>query len=385
MSPNGHDGQAKWATATRRKVIGSIGALGVAGVAGCTSSGTEDEAPSSGTDDESPGGGTESTNTVEDATGRTVTVPSTVEDVVAVGPGMLNLVAMLDAVEMVAGVEKPEHTWARDIPYNIANPELRERQVIGPHKGGDAELIAEADPDVVVATYFTAGTANQLQGKIDCPVVVIKADSRPLHRLDGAYEDLRFLADMLGRSDRAEAVVEFFESRREDLRQRSEGVSQARRPVAYYAGRSSEGGAGATSTQHPFAPFAFVGADNAADAIEGHKTVSEEELLRWDPDVVFVAGSNRDRVLKAFDSGKYATLSAVESGDLYGLLPTRFYGNLYGNTLADAYYVGSVLYPDAFSDVDPIEQANEIHRTLFGTAVYDQLAEQFGGFEQLTV
>ncbi|QSG06771.1 ABC transporter substrate-binding protein [Halapricum desulfuricans] len=385
MSPNGRDGQAKGTTATRRKVIGSVGTLGVAGVAGCTSSGTEDEAPSSRTDDESPGGGTESTSTVEDATGRTVTVSSTVEDVVAVGPGMLNLVAMLDAVEMVAGVEEPEHTWARNIPYNVANPELRERQVIGPHKGGDAELIAEADPDVVVATYFTAGTARQLQGKIDCPVVVVKADSRPLHRLEGAYEDLRFLADILGRSDRAEAVVEFFESRREDLRQRSEGVSRSQRPVAYYAGRSSEGGAGATSTQHPFAPFAFVGADNAAGAIEGHKTVSSEELLRWDPDVIFVAGSNRDRVLEAFDSGKYATLSAVKSDDLYGLLPTRFYGNLYGNTLADAYYVGSVLYPDAFSDVDPVEQANEIHRTLFGAAVYDQLAEQFGGFEQLTV
>lgn len=367
MVADGPGGQADSISTTRRGVLGAIGALGVAGVAGCTGSGTEDG------------------DAVEDATGRTVEIPSAVDDVVAVGPGMLNLVAMLDGTDMVVGVEEPEHTWARDIPYNIANPELQDRPAIGPHKGGDAELIAEADPDVVVATYFTAETARELQRKIDRPVVVVKADSRPLHRLEGAYEDLRFLADVLGATDRAETVVEFFESRRADLRQRSEGVPDGQRPMAYYAGRSSEGGAGATSTQHPFAPFAFVGADNAADAVEGHATINEEKLLRWDPDVIFVAGSNRDRVLEAFSSGKYETLSAVEAGDVYGLLPTRFYGNLYGNTLADAYYVGSVLYPDAFGDVDPVEQANEIHKTLFGTGVYDRLAEQFGGFQQLTV
>ncbi|MFW6017711.1 MAG: ABC transporter substrate-binding protein [Halapricum sp.] len=372
MRIDGHNRRTHSTTATRRKVLGSIGALGVVGGAGCIGVLGGDEA-------------TEADETIEDATGRTVEVPSTVEDVVAVGPGMLNLVAMLDATDMVVGVEEPEHTWARDIPYNMANPALQDRPAIGPHKGGDAELIAETNPDVVVATYFTAETARDLQAKIDRPVIVVKADSRPLHRLDGAYEDLRFLADILGTADRAESVIEFFDARREDLQERTESIPESERPVAYYAGRSSEGDAGATSTQHPFAPFAFVGAANAADSIDGHETINKEKLLQWDPDVIFVAGSNRDRVLEALSSGEYATLSAVEAGDVYGLLPTRFYGNLYGNTLADAYYVGSILYPDGFSDVDPVEQTNEIHRTLFGTGVYDQLTEAFGELEKLTV
>lgn len=354
-------------SSSRRNVLRSLGALGIAGLAGCLGT-----AGSEGTPGE-----------VEDATGRTVELPETVEDIVAVGPGMLNLVAYLDAVEMVAGVEEPEQTWGRNNPYNIANPALQDKPVIGPHRGGDPELIVDADPDVVLATYFPAGEADSLQNKVDRPVVVVKAQSRPLHRLERAYDDLRLLADIIGKSERAETVIDLFESERDHLEELSADVPDPERPVAYYAGRSDSGGAGATSTQHPFAPFAFANVENAAETIEGHTSVSEEKLLTWDPEVIFVAESNLEKVKEAFAAGKYSTLTAVEEGNVYGLLPTRFYGNLYGSVLADAYYVGSVLYPDAFASIDPDERADEVYRSLLGTGVYDELASRFGGFQQI--
>ncbi|MFT4891871.1 MAG: iron complex transport system substrate-binding protein [Halobacteriales archaeon] len=375
---------------TRRRLLQVVGTVGVLGTAGCLGEALPDGSTATTTEPSGTGSSRATTRrvdegTVTDATGRTVDLPGSIEDVVAVGPGALNLVAYLDAVDMVIGVEGNEHSWGKNIPYNVANPELRELPIVGPHKGGDPELIVDADPDLVVATYFTAGTATDLQGKIDRPVVVVKAQSRPLHRLQKAYGDLRFLARIVGRKDRAETVIEFFESERTALDERTADVATDERPAVYYAGRSDSGGAGATSTQHPFAPFAFVNADNVADSISGHATVNEEKLLTWDPSMIFVAESNLDRVKKAFSAGQYASLTAVEEGHLYGLLPTRFYGNLYGSTLADAYYVGSVLYPDRFSDVDPVARADEIYGTLFRTDVdvYDRLADRFGGFERV--
>jgi iron complex transport system substrate-binding protein len=381
---------------TRRGLLRSLGALGALGVAGClgdSNSGGSPTATSSATptpDSDGNGPATETeTETgpreVEDATGRTVEIPGRVEEIVAVGPGMLNLVAYLDAVDMLAGVEEPEHTWAKNIPYNIANPELQDLPVVGPHKGGDPELIVDADPDLVVATYFPAGDATDLQSKIDRPVVVVKAQSRPLHRLEAAYRDLEFLANIIGKSERAGEVVDFFESERANLDELSADIPEDERPDAYFAGRSDSGGAGATSTQHPFAPFAFVNVANAADAIEGHASVNEEKLLTWDPEVIFVSGSNDDRVMDALSQGQYANLTAVEEGNLHRLLPTRFYGNLYGNVLADAYYVGSVLYPDAFAGIDPVAKADEIYKTLLGAKIYDEVAENFGGFERLSL
>jgi iron complex transport system substrate-binding protein len=362
---------------SRRRFLESVASFAVVGAAGCLGTGGSGSPPTTN----EPRGPT----TVEDATARTVEIPETVEDIVAVGPGMLNLVAYLDATDMVVGVEEPEHSWAKNIPYNIANPELRDRQVIGPHKGGDAELIVGADPDVVVATYFTAGTASDLQSKIDRPVVVVKSESRPLHRLDRAYEDIEFLAEIIGKHDRAETVVDFFESERETLDELSQGIQKSERPVAYYAGRSDSGGAGVTSTQHPFAPFSFVNVDNAADAIEGHAEVNEEKLHSWDPEVIFIAGSNLDRVTDALSAETYANVTAIEEGNLYSLLPTRFYGNLYGNVLVDAYYVGSVLYPDAFSDIDLDERADEVYQSLFGTAIYDDVTERMDGISEITL
>lgn len=370
--------------ATRRRVLQSLGAVGAVGLAGCLGGADPGDTPSpTGTESPVPTGRHVDGREVQDATGRTVELPDAVEDVVAVGPGMLGMVAYLDATDMVVGVEQTEHSWGKNIPYNMANPELRERQAIGPHKGGDAELIADVEPDVVLATYFTAGAADDLQGKIDRPVVVVKSESRPLHRMEAAYDDFRFVGQILGKSDRADEVIEFFRSERERLADLGASVPDEKRPSAYYAGRSHSGGAGATSTQHPFAPFAFVDVDNVADSVTGHADVNEEKLLTWDPDVIFVAGSNLDRVTETLSAGQYSNLTAVEEGNLYTLLPTRFYGNLYGNVIADAYYVGTVLYPEAFSDVDPVGHTEEIHRTLLGASVYDQLAEAFAGFRQI--
>ena len=167
----------------RRVFLGSLTTFGSAALAGCLG-GTDAEDPTV-SDEPTAGPGTETsasatpetespasttsdaTSTesgpreIEDATGRTVSVPSTVEDVVAVGPGMLNLVAYLDATDTLVGVEEPEHSWARDIPYNIANPELQDLPVIGPHRGGDPELIADVDPDVVAS--FLATFVNGVQ------------------------------------------------------------------------------------------------------------------------------------------------------------------------------------------------------------------------------
>ena len=38
--------------------------------------------------------------------------------------------------------------------------------------------------------------------------------------------------------------------------------------------------------------------------------------------------------------------------------------------LADLYYMASVLYPDALSDVDPVEKANEIFERFLGVSDY---------------
>ena len=54
-----------------------------------------------------------------------------------------------------------------------------------------------------------------------------------------------------------------------------------------------------------------------------------------------------------------------------------------GTALADAYYIGKVLYPERFNDINPEEKADEIYTFLVGKPVYEQMKKQFGGFKKL--
>jgi len=48
--------------------------------------------------------------------------------------------------------------------------------------------------------------------------------------------------------------------------------------------------------------------------------------------------------------------------------------------LADAYFVGKVLYPDRFADIDPVQKADEIYTFFVGKPVFSQMNSQYGGF-----
>jgi iron complex transport system substrate-binding protein len=54
--------------------------------------------------------------------------------------------------------------------------------------------------------------------------------------------------------------------------------------------------------------------------------------------------------------------------------------------MANAFYIGKIVYPDKFEDLDPIKKANEIYKFLVGREVYDELVkDEFGGFQQVTL
>jgi iron complex transport system substrate-binding protein len=66
-------------------------------------------------------------------------------------------------------------------------------------------------------------------------------------------------------------------------------------------------------------------------------------------------------------------------------LPYNYYYTNIDIAIANAYYIGSIVYPDMFSDVDVIAKANEIFKELVGKELYNKVAEEYyGGFQQLS-
>lgn len=66
-------------------------------------------------------------------------------------------------------------------------------------------------------------------------------------------------------------------------------------------------------------------------------------------------------------------------------MPYNFYSTNFEIANADAYYMGSILFPEEYSDIDPVEKFNQTTQKLLGEDLYEEIAQDYsGGFQKLT-
>ncbi len=326
---------------------------------------------------------------VIDATGREVFIPEAIESVIALRSGALRLIAYLDATERVIAVEGNEKK--RKVPYLYAYPELRELPVTGTGNIAEPELLAAHKPDMILCTYLTAGEAQELQEKTGIPVVV--ADYGDFNdRIDTLYNTLQFLGNIFGKEKRADSLIRYIKQNIAELNKRS--LSKAKTSV-YIGGIAYRGSHGINSTEPQYAPFRFVNANNvAADLGEATSSpkawlenafIDREQLIKWDPEKIFLDVSGQllwsvDLKNKAMES----SLHAIMQHELYVVLPHNWYTTNYENILCNAWYIGKILYPDAFHDIKIHEKANEIYTMFVGKPVYDKMMKEYDAYHRLT-
>jgi iron complex transport system substrate-binding protein len=73
----------------------------------------------------------------------------------------------------------------------------------------------------------------------------------------------------------------------------------------------------------------------------------------------------------------FKTLTAVREKRVYGVLPYNWYTKNFGSSLANAYFIGKILYPERFEDVDPFVKADEIYHFLVGKPLFNEMNAQF--------
>jgi iron complex transport system substrate-binding protein len=331
---------------------------------------------------------------VEDILGRKVALPQKINRVVAIGPGMLRLVYYLNATDLLVGVEESETSWGftgRD--YAMAYGEsFRNLPIIGPGGPGKPpapELILAVKPDLIIMsrTYADMYDPYRLQTETNSTVIVM--DYGPAGSLDveGLANALRILGTALNRKERAEGLIKFVEGLRDDLKARTENISSS--PKVYVGAVSYKGAQPFTTTQVPFPPLQLLYTPTIADKYSnntGVYFVDFEAILDEQPEIVFIDEGNLNTVKQDFDKdpGKYCQLTAFQNRKVYGTLPYNYYHTNIAVALADAYYMGEVLYPDRFGDVNPELKADEIFQAFLGKSLYEQYKEAYGGFKNLS-
>ena len=347
-----------------------------------------------GGSDDDPGWNEPTSMYVTDMLGRNVTVSTNITRVVATNPGALRYMVYMDAVDMVVGVENGNQVSSSltGATYELAYPDLPTRDTIGPTFGGDPELIMSVNPQVLFDTQRSAGDCNALASTLGIPVISLNCvmDMTTSANYSNFCQAMRLIGQVLNKGERAEELISYIDSVRSDIESRVANTTASTR-TAYIGGLSSRGSHGLDYTASNYAPFIYSDVENVVTPeMTSHassaKQISLEILPSLNPDVLFVdaGGLALCKQNYADNPSLYDGITAFQTGEIYLLMPFNYYSANYDTLLADCYYVASIMYPDAFTDVNILEKADEIYTAFLGVPVYSLVASgYFGGFQQL--
>lgn len=326
------------------------------------------------------------TRILVDGSGREVEIPDTVESIVCVGVGALRYSCYAGAAELVVGVEDYETKAGMSRLYNYVNFDLfRDLPVIGTNGEPFPEEIINVGPQIIVMSAYASADPDELSAKTGIPVVVVPGSDTALD--DKAYETIRILGELYSKEDRAKELTEYLKGVQADLKQRTVDVGE--KPTVYVGGVSFKGQHGFEGTEAHYGPFELIGANNLANttAQTGAFNMDLEQVLQWDPDIIFLDFNGMDLINEDYarNPDYYNALTAVREGKVYSQISFRSSASNLETALADAYYAGWVMFPEAFSDVDIESKTGEIFEMLLGSDPYGDLKEAGYEFRAITL
>ncbi len=318
--------------------------------------------------------------TVTDFLGRNVTVPETVESVICVGVGALRYTIYLEALELVVGVEQNEIGIPCTKPFSYIHQDYLKTLPWTGNNGEtyDEEIIA-ANPDVIVA-YLDEASSNLLQEKTGIPVVTIP-------HLEGVmdgdvYFTLELLGELYGKQDRAAELLSYLHEIKADVDARKARVASSHIPDVYVGGVSFRGAHGFEGTEAGYGPLTALDANNIADSVGQNFAfdMDLEAVLAQNPEYIFLDLGNMNLIREQYkqNPGFYESFTAVAEGRVFSQISFRYNATNTELALANMYYMGTVLYPEAFGDIDPAEKTDEIFEMFLGVEDYYSVLQAAG-------
>jgi len=325
-----------------------------------------------------------------DMVGRKITLERPVERVVAVGSA-LRLYTYINGTNKLVGVERGQQSPDTGRPYIIANPDLQELPIVGEGFPAtpDPELLIEAEADVIIAgDIVDIGEIEDLEKRTGTTIVVITTGNEAVFDKE-MYESLKIIGKVIGKENRAEELIEYMEDCKTELMELTKNIPQEEKPSIYIGGLSYKGNHGIESTYGNSPVLDAIGAKNVADEIgkAGSIMVDKEQIIEWDPDIIVIDENGLPLVKEDYEKNPdyYNGLTAIRNGQVYGQLPYISYYNNIETAMADIYFLGKILYPKAFENIDVEEKADEIYEFILGKPLYGEMAEIFGGYIKINL
>lgn len=288
---------------------------------------------------------------VTDATGRTVNVPATIRKVYTAGPPASVFVLALAPDKLAGWTRALRPDEAAYLPPELARlPELG--RLTGRGNTANVEVVMATRPDVIVDIGSTAPTYVSLAERVQ------RATGVPYLLFDGRLRDtprlLRELGRAIGGGAAGDALARDVEASLATIDARVAAIPVDRRPRVFYA-RGPNGLATAPRGSLQAEVFEIAGARNVAEPPPGFAgnlfTVSIEQVLQWQPDVIVTIDAAFPAAVRA--RAEWQGVPAVRSNRIY-VAPELPFGWVDAppalNRMLGVEWLVRVLHPAAFPE-----------------------------------
>lgn len=233
--------------------------------------------------------------TIQDATGREVTVESRPEELGSMVPSVTETIFKVGAGDRLEGV-----TTAADYPE-----EAKQVEPIGDFQGVNAEKVASQEIDVLFLSFdTTAEKAESLQQKTGAKTVVIDPQS-----VNEAIQSIGVVGEIVGNEEEAESVEQRLRSELAGIEQKVSGELE---PTVFYE-VSNDPLFTASSESFIGDAIQIAGAKNVVESDQEFPQYSLERLLEQNPQYYLVGdGSTGTTAGDIKSRSRYGSLQAVE-------------------------------------------------------------------------
>lgn len=324
------------------------------------------------------------TRTITDLDGREVTIPENVENIIAIPWPWTSIVFAVDGTdEHIAGMAATAKKSYENCMFKILAPNLADTAsdyIEDAAAGGtfgnvNFEEMANVDPDLVLVYKAQSADIPSYEA-IDVPVAIVNYGS-----LDQVQEGIRLLGEILHKEDRAEQIISYHENTAEDVEKRVADVEDDDKPSVLYLYNSSlmTQPIGFTATMIEQAGGINAAKDVAIpeDGTNNFATIDMETIYAMDPDVIIMSNFDtftpEDIYNNTLADADWSQLKAVKNQQVYKV-PMGIYRWSQPNVEAHLYleWLGKILQPEAFSDVDLQADTEDFYKTMFDHDLSDE-------------
>jgi iron complex transport system substrate-binding protein len=239
-----------------------------------------------------------------DREGNPITLPDTIERIISIGPSNTEILSALGFAGKIvtadinsAGIEGLDP----DIPmYEMMTP--------------DVEQIIALEPDIIIATsIIKAGGEGPFKIAAEAGICVVYIPTS--ESIDGIKEDIRFIGQVISAEDSAEEVIAGMEN---DIEAIKAAAPVEDMKTVYFE-------ISAAPYMYSFGNGVFldemieiIGAENLFAGQEGWMSVSDEQVLDQNPDVILTCVNYIDDPIGEIMSRPgWDTITAVQNNDVY--------------------------------------------------------------------